>query len=88
MLLVGADVTMMCSVLLKEGPEHLRFVERQLEQWMADHEYESVQQMRGSMSQLLCSNPAEFERTQYVRAVKGTHHLRQDDMLWARMRAD
>jgi len=88
MILVGADVTMMCSALLKEGPEHLLFVERQLEQWMADHEYESVRQMRGSMSQLLCSNPAEFERTQYMRAVKGTQHLRQDDMLWARMRSD
>lgn len=88
MLLVGADVTMMCSALLKEGPEHLRFVERQLEQWMVEHEYESVQQMRGSMSQLLCSDPAQFERTQYMRAVRGTQHLKLDHMEWARMRAD
>lgn len=88
MLMVGADVTMMCSVLLREGPEHIRFVERQLEQWMADHEYESVSQMKGSMSQLRCSDPAAFERAQYMRAVKGTQYLRQDDMQWARMRAD
>jgi len=88
MLMVGADVTMMCSVLLREGPEHIRFVERQLEQWMADHEYESVRQMRGSMSQLRCADPSSFERAQYMRAVKGTQHLRSDDASWARMRAD
>jgi dihydroorotate dehydrogenase (fumarate) len=88
MLLVGADVTMLCSILLREGPEHLRFVQRRLEDWMTEHEYESVQQMRGSMSQLLGSDPAGFERAQYMRAVKGLQHLRQDDMEWARMRAD
>jgi|ERR1051326_5203498 dihydroorotate dehydrogenase (fumarate) len=88
MLMVGADVTMMCSVLLREGPEHIRFVERQVEQWMADHEYESVRQMKGSMSQLRCSDPSAFERAQYMRAVKGTQYLRRDDMQWARVRAD
>jgi dihydroorotate dehydrogenase (fumarate) len=88
MLMVGADVTMMCSVLLREGPEHIRFVERQLEQWMADHEYESVGQMKGSMSQLRCSDPTAFERAQYMRAVKSTQHLRQDEMNWARLHAD
>jgi dihydroorotate dehydrogenase (fumarate) len=88
MLLVGADVTMMCSVLLREGPEHIRYVERQLEQWMADHEYESVQQMRGSMSQARCADPGAFERAQYMRAVKGTQYLRRDDRLWSYQRAD
>ena len=57
MLMVGASATMMCSVLLREGPEHMRLVEQQLEQWMADHEYESVRQMQGSMSQLRCADP-------------------------------
>jgi dihydroorotate dehydrogenase (fumarate) len=88
MLMVGADVTMMCSILLREGPEHLRFVERQLEQWMADHEYESVRQMQGSMSQLRCADPSAFERAQYMRAVKGTQYLRRDAFSWAQMRAD
>ncbi len=88
MLMVGADVTMMCSVLLREGPEHIRFVERQVEQWMADHEYESVRQMKGSMSQLRCSDPAAFERAQYMRAVKGTQYLRSDDRRWSYVRAD
>jgi dihydroorotate dehydrogenase (fumarate) len=88
MLMVGASATMMCSILLREGPQHLRFVEQQLEQWMADHEYESVRQMQGSMSQLRCADPAAFERAQYMRAVKGTEHLRTDDRMWSYMRAD
>jgi dihydroorotate dehydrogenase (fumarate) len=88
MLMVGASATMMCSVLLREGPEHVRFVERQLEQWMADHEYESVLQMQGSMSQLRCADPSAFERAQYMRAVKGTQYLRQDDRRWSYARAD
>ena len=88
MLMVGADVAMMCSILLREGQEHIRFVERQLEQWMADHEYESVRQMQGSMSQLRSADPAAFERAQYMRAVKGTQFLRSDDRRWSYMRAD
>jgi dihydroorotate dehydrogenase (fumarate) len=88
MLMVGANVTMMCSILLREGPQHIRFVERQIQQWMADHEYESVMQMQGSMSQLRCADPSAFERAQYMRAVKGIQHLRSDDISWARMRAD
>lgn len=88
MLMVGADATMMCSVLLREGPEHLLFVERQLERWLADHEYESVRQMQGSMSQQHSADPAAFERAQYMRAVKGAQYLRLDNLAWARMRAD
>jgi dihydroorotate dehydrogenase (fumarate) len=88
MLMVGANATMMCSILLREGPQHIRFVERQIQQWMADHEYESVMQMQGSMSQLRCADPSAFERAQYMRAVKGIQHLRSDDISWARMRAD
>ena len=39
------------------------------------HEYESVQQMQGSMSQLRCPDPAVFERAQYMRAVKSLQHV-------------
>ena len=42
MLMAGANATMMCSILLREGPDHIRMVERLLQQWMADHEYASV----------------------------------------------
>ena len=55
---------------------------------MADHEYESVHQMQGSMSQLHSADPAAFERAQYMRAVKGAQYLRLDSFVWARMHAE
>lgn len=70
MLMVGADVAMLCSVLLKKGPDHVAVILKEMEQWMAEHDYESVRQMRGSMSQKACSNPAAFERAHYIRALK------------------
>jgi dihydroorotate dehydrogenase (fumarate) len=69
MLMAGADVTMLCSVLLRHGVGHIRLIEQGLRQWMEEREYESVGQMRGSMSQIHCANPGEFERAQYVRAL-------------------
>jgi dihydroorotate dehydrogenase (fumarate) len=69
MLMVGANVTMLCSALLKNGVNHLRTVEQEMRNWMEKHEYESVSQMRGSISQLKCENPTAFERAQYIRAV-------------------
>ena len=70
MLMVGADVTMLCSALLRNGVNHLRHLEHGLREWMESHEYDSVRQMQGSMSQLRCPDPSAFERAQYVRAVK------------------
>ena len=75
LLMVGANVTMMCSSLMRHGIDHLRHVERELRDWMEAHEYESVAQMQGSMSQLKCSDPGAFERAQYMRAVKGMQHI-------------
>jgi dihydroorotate dehydrogenase (fumarate) len=88
MLMVGADVTMMCSVLLREGHGHLRVVERQVEQWLADHEYESVHQMQGSMSQIRAADPSAFERAQYMKAVKGMEFVRTADASWSYLRGD
>jgi dihydroorotate dehydrogenase (fumarate) len=76
LLMVGADVTMLCSALLRNGVSHLRHIERGLFEWMEKHEYESVQQMKGSMSQLRCSNPSAFERAQYMKAVKSIQHVK------------
>lgn len=73
MLMVGASVTMMCSALLRHGVEHLRTVEAAMRQWMETHEYTSVQQMQGSMSQQHCANPSAFERAQYMRALHSYH---------------
>ena len=71
LLLVGSDVTMLCSTLLRNGINHLRSIEQGIRQWMEAHEYESVQQLKGSMSQQRCADPSAFERAQYMRAVKG-----------------
>ncbi len=75
LLMVGANVTMMCSALMRHGVNHLRHVERELREWMEAHEYESVAQMQGSMSQVRCPDPGAFERAQYMRAVKGMQHI-------------
>jgi dihydroorotate dehydrogenase (fumarate) len=75
LLMVGASVTMLCSSLLRNGINHIRTIEQGLKEWMEKHEYESAQQMRGSMSQLRCPDPGAFERAQYMRAVKGIQHV-------------
>jgi len=77
LLMVGADVTMLCSTLLRNGIGRLTIVEQGVRQWMEDHEYESVKQMQGSMSQIKCPDPGAFERAQYMRAVKGMQHVLQ-----------
>jgi dihydroorotate dehydrogenase (fumarate) len=69
MLMAGANIAMLCSVLLRHGINHIRLIEQELRQWMEEREYESVRQMRGGMSQLHCENPGEFERAQYIRAL-------------------
>lgn len=69
MLMAGASVTQLCSVLFRHGIAHIRSLERDLCDWMVEHEYSSVRQLLGSMSQLHCANPGEFERAQYVRAL-------------------
>jgi dihydroorotate dehydrogenase (fumarate) len=73
--MVGADVTMLCSSLLQNGIDHLRQIENGMVEWMEQHEYESVDQMQGSMSQLRCPDPGAFERAQYMRAVKSLQHV-------------
>jgi dihydroorotate dehydrogenase (fumarate) len=75
LLMVGADVTMLCSALLRNGIDHLEKVEAGVLEWMEKHEYDSVQQMKGSMSQIRCPNPSAFERAQYMKAVKGIQHV-------------
>jgi dihydroorotate dehydrogenase (fumarate) len=69
MLLVGANVTMMASALLKNGIDYLRTVQSELVEWLETREYESVMQMRGSVSQLNTDDPSAFERAQYMRAL-------------------
>jgi len=69
MLMAGADVTMLCSVLMRHGIERLREIEKEMVNWMQDHEYESVAQLKGSLSHKHSADPTAFERAQYMRAV-------------------
>lgn len=75
MIMAGADVTMLCSALLKRGIDHLAVVERELAHWLEEHEYDSLDQMRGCLSQAHCPDPSAFERAHYIRAL---HSYRAD----------
>lgn len=71
LLLAGADVTMMASALLQHGPGRLAEVRDGIAAWLAEREYESVAQMRGSVSQRATPNPQDYERANYMRALTG-----------------
>ena len=69
-LLVGADVAMMTSAILRHGPGHVATVERQLRAWMIEREYESVDQLRGSASAATAADPTAFERANYLSTIR------------------
>ena len=69
LILAGADVTMMASALFKHGPEHVRTVVDGIRTWLDEHEYASVEQAKGSVSQAACPDPVAFERSNYMRAL-------------------
>ena len=68
-LLVGADVAMMASAVLHRGPEHIASVERDLLAWMDANDYDSVSELRGSVSYAASDDPAAFERANYLRTL-------------------
>jgi dihydroorotate dehydrogenase (fumarate) len=76
MLMVGADVTMLCSELLRHGPKRLTEIEKEMRQWMEDHEYDSVSMLKGSMSQRSCAEPAAFERANYMKTLQSYDRYR------------
>jgi dihydroorotate dehydrogenase (fumarate) len=67
--MAGANVAMMTSALLHNGIGHLKTVEQSLRNWLIEHEYDSVTQMRGSVSQINSADPSAFERAQYMRTL-------------------
>ena len=69
MLLVGANVTMLCSSLLKHGINHVKNIEDHMKQWMRENDYASVNELQGSMSQQKTADPSSFERAQYMKAL-------------------
>ena len=68
--MVGADVTMMTSAILRNGPDKIRTVEAGLRAWMSENDYESVSQLRGSASSASVEDPAAFERANYMRTLR------------------
>jgi dihydroorotate dehydrogenase (fumarate) len=70
LLLAGADAVMMSSALVEHGPEHLGALEQGLRDWMEQHEYASVRQLKGSASRNSVSDPSAYERVSYVKTLK------------------
>ena len=69
-IMCGATTVQLVSCLLKHGPKHLATLLDGLSRWLEDHEYVSVEQMRGSMSLLHCPDPSVFERANYLRVLQ------------------
>jgi dihydroorotate dehydrogenase (fumarate) len=65
----GASVTMMASELLRNGIGRLKIIRAGVEAWLEENEYESLEQLRGSLSQINCAEPAAFERANYMRVL-------------------
>jgi dihydroorotate dehydrogenase (fumarate) len=69
LVMAGADVVQVCSVLLRQGVGALTEILKDAEAWATAHEYESFAQMKGSMSQKSCASPAAFERANYMKTL-------------------
>ncbi|HSJ59413.1 MAG TPA: dihydroorotate dehydrogenase-like protein, partial [Anaerolineae bacterium] len=68
-IMAGADVANVCSVLLQEGIGKVSDLVSGLRLWMDEHEYESVEQMKGSLSQKAVAEPQAFERANYMKVL-------------------
>lgn len=69
MVMAGADVTMLCSALMRHGIQHIQKIEMEVAAWLAAHNYKSLGELKGIMSQKNCPDPSAFERAQYVRGL-------------------
>jgi dihydroorotate dehydrogenase (fumarate) len=79
-LLAGADVVHLCSALLQCGPGRLTEIRDELEQWLNEHEYDSIRQLKGSVSQQHAINPSDYERANYVQVLDSYSHA--SGVLW------
>jgi dihydroorotate dehydrogenase (fumarate) len=69
MLLAGADVVHLASALLQRGPQALRDILQGIDRWLEEREYDSVAQLKGSMSQQNSPDPSTFARAAYLNAI-------------------
>ena len=75
MVMAGADVTMLCSALMRHGIQHMQRIEMEMAVWLEQHSYNSLSALKGVMSQKNCADPSAFERAQYVHALSTTTSL-------------
>jgi len=75
-LLAGAKAVQVTSALYKYGPEHITTMLEELKSWMTKHQFSSIDQFRGKMSQSKSTNPAAYERVQFMRYFRGYSHDR------------
>jgi dihydroorotate dehydrogenase (fumarate) len=69
-LLVGADIIHLCSALIQNGPGYIAVLKQELENWLEQHEYDSVAQMKGSVCRSCAINPAALEHSNYLQVIK------------------
>ena len=69
LVMAGADVTMLCSALMRYGITHIQRIEMDLAAWLEAHHHNSLCELKGIMSQQNCPDPGAFERAQYVRGL-------------------
>jgi dihydroorotate dehydrogenase (fumarate) len=69
LVMAGADVTMLCSALMRYGITHIQRIEMDLAGWLEQHHHNSLRELKGIMSQQNCPDPSAFERAQYVRGL-------------------
>lgn len=74
-VMCGASAVQTVAALLTRGPEYLTDLRTQFEEWLIDHEYESLEQMRGSMNLSRCPDPAAYERANYVQILQSWQGL-------------
>lgn len=79
-LLAGADVVHLCSALLEHGPGRLSEILQELEEWLSVNDYQSIRQLKGSVSHQHAINPSDYERANYVQVLDSYSHGR--GVLW------
>jgi dihydroorotate dehydrogenase (fumarate) len=69
-IMAGADVVYLCAELLRKGPAELAVILQDIERWLEEHEYDALQQLKGSVSQQHAIDPAAYQRNNYVKLLE------------------
>jgi dihydroorotate dehydrogenase (fumarate) len=69
-VMAGADAAMLCSTLYHNGTNHVATLLKGVERWMKEHEYSSISEMKGTLSQRSVAEPAAYERANYMKTIQ------------------